>query len=209
MQNKIFRTILIAVAMLVVVATIAHVWRSNQNTTTAGQPRNILGQPDAPNIIEIYEDYQCQYCASLTANTVQQLRDTLVKAGNVQIHFRHFPFLSPESTTAAIASECAAQQDHFWDYHDLLFVATLNDESYGQPLYEEIAELLAMDIEPWRDCLETDEPARLVKRDLNLGRSEGVRATPHIVINGKHYTGPRDYITITQLLKETQVPTTP
>ena len=44
-----------------------------------------------------------------------------VDEGKVQMVFKHFAFLGPESQWAAVASECAADQGKFWEYHDKLY----------------------------------------------------------------------------------------
>ncbi|RME42104.1 MAG: DsbA family protein, partial [Chloroflexi bacterium] len=44
-----------------------------------------------------------------------------MQTGVVRFGYQHFAFLGTESEWAAEASECAGEQNAFWEYHDLLF----------------------------------------------------------------------------------------
>jgi len=44
-----------------------------------------------------------------------------VNQGKASIQFVSFAFIGAESKNAAAAAECAADQNRFWEYHDLLF----------------------------------------------------------------------------------------
>jgi len=46
-----------------------------------------------------------------------------VKTGIVRFGYMHMAFLGQESQWAAEASECAADQNAFWPYHDKLFAS--------------------------------------------------------------------------------------
>ena len=44
-----------------------------------------------------------------------------ISEGKINFVYKHSAFLGQESVWAAQASECAADQGKFWEYHDLLF----------------------------------------------------------------------------------------
>ena len=55
------------------------------------------------------------------AAVVSKIEQDYVQQGKVKIEFRMFPFIGQESWDAAQASEAAADQGKFWEYHDALF----------------------------------------------------------------------------------------
>ncbi|MEW6569399.1 MAG: thioredoxin domain-containing protein [Chloroflexota bacterium] len=84
-------------------------------------PGRVLGEAEAPVLIELYEDFQCPACGAFTRSIKPLLVQNFVATGQTRLAFRHFAFIGPESLRAAEASMCADEQGRFWDYHDLLF----------------------------------------------------------------------------------------
>ncbi len=72
-----------------------------------------------------YSDFQCPFC-SRAFPTVQKILSEY--DGKVLFAYKHFPLTSihPHAQKAAEASECARDQDKFWEFHDKLF-ATQSD----------------------------------------------------------------------------------
>lgn len=79
--------------------------------------RGTLG---APVIILEYSDFQCPFCARSFPTVQQVLKEY---SGRVLFAYKHFPLNSihPRAQKAAEASECARDQDKFWEFHDKLF----------------------------------------------------------------------------------------
>jgi protein-disulfide isomerase len=132
------------------------------------------GDPNAPVTVEVYEDFQCPACAAFSATTERQIFADYVETGKAFFIYRHFPFLETatggESSQAANASMCAAEQGRFWDYHDMLF-ANQNGENRGafsSRRLEAFAENIGLEIDA----------------DEQKGMDLGVHATPSIVVNG-------------------------
>lgn len=72
-----------------------------------------------------YSDFQCPFCQRAFP-TVQKILSEY--DGEVLFAYKHFPLTSihPHAQKAAEASECARDQDKFWEFHDKLF-ATQSD----------------------------------------------------------------------------------
>ena len=51
------------------------------------------------------------------------LKREYIDTGKVKLVFRDFPIVEihPEAIVAAVAAQCAADQDKYWQYHDKLF----------------------------------------------------------------------------------------
>ncbi len=149
-----------------------------------------MGDANAPVLIELYEDFQCPACRVFTQQTEPQLVETYVVTGKARIVFRHFPFIEPaaggESTQAANASMCAAEQGRFWDYHDVLF-ANQSGENLGAFANRRLvafAESLDLDMSAFNACFSDDAYRDQIDADEQSGLQLGVNSTPTIVVNG-------------------------
>src|SRR5712691_9566756 len=85
----------------------------------AGKP--VRGPENAPVTMVEFSDFQCPFCGRFFAET----EGALLKKydGKIRFVYRHFPLdsIHPFAQGAALASECANEQNKFWEYHDLLF----------------------------------------------------------------------------------------
>ena len=105
--------------------------------------------------------------------------------------WRHFAFLGPETQAAAEASECAADQGRFWEYHDRLFEAqpdrrnggfsTIRLKSYGAEV--------GLDVAAFNSCVDSGRHTARVKAETERGRAKGVKATPTLFVNGRKVEG--------------------
>jgi len=87
------------------------------------------GDPNAKIRVDVYEDFQCPSCRQYSEEVEPLLMKNEVASGKVYYVYHHFPIIDhatwadaqKESHQAANASMCAADQNRFWDYHDMLF----------------------------------------------------------------------------------------
>lgn len=167
--------------------------------------RPFEGSENASVVIVEFSDFQCPYCAR-SAETLKQIKT--VYGSKVKIYFKHFPLdknynpilprqLHPLAGRAAVASEAAAEQGKFWEYHDLLFAnqGAFDDES----LYS-YAGLVGLDVEKFkRDFAGQPAFARVLK-DIGEGNAIGISGTPTIFVNGKQV--PATYEKLKQAIDE-------
>ena len=154
-----------------------------------------MGDPDAPVKIEVYEDFQCPACKTYSEQIAPQVKDAYVATGEVYYVFRHYPFLDDnaprkESDQAANASMCAADENRFWDYHDMLF-ANWNGEnqgSFNDKRLVAFAEALDLDMTKFNPCFEANLHADEIDSDFQMGRQLGVTGTPSVLVNGRILT---------------------
>ncbi|GAB4579134.1 MAG: DsbA family protein [Anaerolineales bacterium] len=151
-----------------------------------------LGNPDAPVVMEVFEDFQCPACRSFTEDVEPALIENYIKTGQVLFIYRFYPFLDDRSTTkesdqAANASMCAAEQDRFWDYHDMLFAnqAGENRNAFSNRRLQAFAETLGLDMEGFNACFEDNKYRAEINQDLALARERLVTGTPTVFINGQ------------------------
>lgn len=114
-----------------------------------------LGPADAPVIVVEFSDFQCPYCKSADLIVKQIMAQY---PGKIRFVYRHFPLttIHPYAMQAAQASECANEQEKFWEIHDLIFS---NQQAFSQDGYSEIeffpkiANDLGIDNSKFRSCL--------------------------------------------------------
>jgi len=156
------------------------------------------GPSAAPVVLVEFSDFQCPYC--------QTFSDTLKKVvgqyeDKVRLVFRQYPLSSihPDAQRAAEASLCAADQNRFWDMHDLFF------ENQQNLLEEDIlnkAEQLGLDTETLQACLSEEKYGSMVQEDLRAGAIAGVEGTPTLFINGRYLSGNRSFEEIVGIIDE-------
>lgn len=118
-----------------------------------------------------------------------------MKSGNVRFGYIHFAFLGPESQWAAEASECAAEQDAFWEYHDLLYI-TLNGENqvaFNQDNLKRFASELGLDTDQFNECLDTGKYTSVVQQEYQMSQQIGVSSTPTFILNGQPIIGAQPF----------------
>ena len=111
--------------------------------------------------------------------------------GKISLVYKHSAFLGQESIWAAQASECAAEQGKFWEYHDLLFDKQTGENvgTYTKEKLIAYAKELNLDAAKFDPCLTNDETLSRVAGDTQEGSQVGVRGTPTFFINGKPLVG--------------------
>jgi protein-disulfide isomerase len=154
-----------------------------------------MGDPDAPVQVVEFSDFQCSACEFFHTETLAQVIDNYVQTGEVYFTYRSFPVIdqrSPrkESQTAALAGYCAAEQDRFWEYHDMLFANRIGENagSFTIARLEAMADMLDLD-SSFDRCLAEERYRELLEEDFQLAIQSGVNSTPSFLINGQLVVG--------------------
>jgi len=128
-----------------------------------------------------------------------------VKSGKVRFAYVHFAFLGPESQWAAEASECAADQGAFWEYHDFLY-ENQNGENRGafnQDNLKQFAGELGLDTQKFNQCLDSGKYTDIVQQETQMAKQLGVQSTPSFVINGTPIIGAQPFESFQQVIENT------
>jgi protein-disulfide isomerase len=168
--------------------------------------RTALGDPSAPVVLQIWEDFLCPYCADWNAQIKPQVLDTYIKPGIARLEFRQFPLPShaPGSLLGAQASECAADQNAFWPYHDALFSAgrTQGQAGFTEASLRRLAGDLGLDESELGACLSNQRHSAAIQASLQEATQLGLNSTPSLLINGKLISNPFDLATIEAELQQ-------
>ncbi len=149
----------------------------------AGSP--VKGPANAKVTIVEFSDFQCPYCQ----RALPILSAVMGKYPNdVKLVYKHFPLNSihPNAQKAAEASECAKDQNKFWELHDWMFA---NQGSLDVASLKAAAQSLSMNVEVFNACLDGGSKAPIVNKDLQDGSSLGVQGTPTFFVNGRQVVG--------------------
>ena len=143
---------------------------------------HILGEKNAKIKMLEFSDFECPFCGRVFSDALAQLKiSSYFKTGKVNLIYKHLPLNSIHqyAQKAAEASECAAQQGKFWEYHDLLFA---NQQALTIPSLQTYAKQLGLDTTKFNTCLETGATAAKIKADMDQATSLGARGTPYFVL---------------------------
>lgn len=147
-----------------------------------------LGKDTAKVTLVEFGDYQCTFCHRWHEETKNMLISNYVNTGKVKFLFKDFPIndLSDKaSSLAAEASYCAADQDKYWDYHDILY-KNWKGENTGwvtKESLEKFAQAVSIaDMSNFSKCLSSEKYAGVVKGNYDLATSIGLDATPSFII---------------------------
>jgi protein-disulfide isomerase len=156
----------------------------------------VIGEPDAPKKVVVYEDFLCPFCGQLE-KTVRDRLDAAVEAGDVSVEYRPLPFLerisdySPESANAFAVVLDAAGPDVAKAFHDLLFD---NQPSEDGP-FPSKDDLVDMAVEAGateadvRPGIEDMAFQGWVDAAGEAASKAGVNSTPTVLIDGEPATG--------------------
>ncbi|HKA34982.1 MAG TPA: thioredoxin domain-containing protein [Candidatus Binatia bacterium] len=154
------------------------------------------GAEKAPVKIVEFSDFQCPFCKAATT-TMHQLLDQY--AGKIRWVFRDFPIASihPLAPKAHEAARCAAEQEKFWQYHDLLFdrAPLLSPAELKQYARE-----LKLDAEAFDRCFDSGKYQPVVAADVAEGQRLGVSGTPAFFINGRLLVGAQPATVFQQMI---------
>ncbi|MEK7482100.1 MAG: thioredoxin domain-containing protein [Patescibacteria group bacterium] len=154
----------------------------------------VKGDKSAKIVLIEYSDFQCPACA-VYQPIVKRLSDEF--GNKMAFAYRHFPLSQHQNARlAATASETGGRQNKFWEMHDLLFENQENwsdlSKSKAEELFVKYAETLGLNIEQFKNDLDSNEIKNKVNSDLISGETAKVNSTPTFFLNGKKIQ-PRSY----------------
>ncbi len=194
--------ILIAVLVAIVGGMIGlfAIMNTGESTPTAVGDKTKVIRDNSHKIgsgpVEIVEfgDYQCPACAAAYPNVKQLLKDY---DGKITFYFRNFPLnqIHRNANSSALAAEAAGDQGKFWEMYAKLYEnqSAWSNQSNPNDTFIEYAKAINLDVDKFKDALNSKEFQPLVDQDLADGEAVGVNSTPTFYFNGEKYTGRASY----------------
>lgn len=185
------------------------------NQVTAPEPRSYtnkngtsLGNPDAP--VQLFEvaDFQCPVCRSWWNDVEQLIVSEYVDSGQVSFTVHIVGFLDAvpngESTRAAQAGYCAADQNMYWEFHDVVYAnwAGENQGAFRDDRLRAFASSINLDLNAFNSCFDGNEKIAEVDAAQAFALEFGIDAVPSFVVNGQVYRGLQSFEQLSVILDE-------
>jgi protein-disulfide isomerase len=135
------------------------------------------GNQAADVVIVEFFDYHCPYCKQ-TAGDLFKLTE---EDSNVRIVFKEFPILSDDSVIAAKAALAANAQQRYAFMHAGLMS---HSGRFSEDALRSIAEKAGVDADRMFKDMSSPEIQQEISRNLDLGRSLGLKGTPTLFFCG-------------------------
>jgi protein-disulfide isomerase len=160
---------------------------------------NAMGDPNAPVTIIEFSDFGCGHCAAFAQDAGERITEDYIANGKVYFVSRSVGGLlrNPLTQRAAEAAYCAADQNKYWEYHDIiyanqsiLFYGGLSDiDNY----LKAFAETLQLDPDQFDECLKSGQHKAQLQEDEHDANAAGINGTPSFLINGEVFHGNMPY----------------
>ena len=207
----------LAIWIIVIAVLIGGLWGLVMavNNAPAPEPLEITGLPEVTSedfakgatesakvtLIE-YGDFQCPACGAYFP-VVKQLSEEL--KNDLRVVYRNMPLtnIHPFAMITAQAAYAAGRQGKFWEMHDLLFENQSEwTTSNAREKILQYAESLKLDIDKFKEDLDSDEAKDFVNKQREEALSIGLNSTPSFFLNGKYIQNPKTFEDFQKLIQD-------
>ena len=200
-KNKMKISKPVATVLIVFVSVVfIYVVRIFANNVNLGLVKKILrsrtiGDAKARVRIIEYIDFQCPACA----NGARLLKEYTKKyPSQIYLEVRYFPIIQihPQALKSALYAECAARQNKFWSFENLLIErqSQWTKSADSDRMFNEIAHEVNLEPQKLKACVDDDDVKLSIFREKAEGKSLGVDSTPTYFVNGKMVVGPKSLV---------------
>lgn len=162
-----------------------------------------MGNPEATIVVEEYSDFQCPYCKQFSDELESAIVKDFIEPGKVFFKYIPFRVIGPESDSAASAAYCAAEQNKFWEYHDILFANHTGEQvgDFSDKRLLAFADKLGLNYEEFSKCYTSGKYDQQLRENMEAGFEAKVDGTPTFFVNGVKVNPVDLYNSIAELLK--------
>lgn len=147
-----------------------------------------IGAVNSRITIGEFGDFECPACGGYHRSTLQPFLTDHPESATLIL--RHWPLSYHRfAYPAARASECAAEQDRFAEYHNILYD---KQDSLGLITFRELAATVGIhDLDAFDQCNARTGKVPRVEVDMTEATARGGTGTPTIFVNGyRHFEMP-------------------
>ncbi|HEX3735286.1 MAG TPA: DsbA family protein [Solirubrobacterales bacterium] len=158
---------------------------------------HIRGERGAELELVMFGDFQCPFCLG-AQSVLRRVRERLGE--RLVFSFRHLPIVErhPLAPLAAEASESAAAQGRFWEYHDALFQA---QPKLSRETMLAVGRELGVDAERMAAEIDSEAHRDRIARDVASAAASGATGTPTFFVNGARHYGAYDASSLVEELE--------
>ncbi|MGY5149173.1 MAG: DsbA family protein [Candidatus Nitrosopumilus sp. bin_68KS] len=146
----------------------------------------ILGNSNAPVTLVEFGDYQCHFCNVFFHTTEDKILKNYVDTGKVQMIFKDYNIIGPDSVAASHGAHCADDQKLFWEYHDILY-SNWTGENNGWASSDNLvkfAQEIGLDMNEWSECMNNQKHSQIILASNEDARSLELTGTPAFFVIG-------------------------
>ena len=150
-----------------------------------------IGTADAPVTLEVYEDFQCPFCAQYSLSTEPVLVSRYVTPGTLRIVHHDIAILGrggseDESKLAATGATCAEREGRYWEYAHWVYNNQDGENAGGfrRERLTSIAEAAGLDPGAFGACLDDASAIGEVATTTTEATNLGINSTPTLYVNG-------------------------
>lgn len=208
---------LIWITAAIVIAVVALIWfgkpgsdagKSAGKANIATEQMPVIGKPDAPIKIIEYGDFKCPSCQFFSQKIFPSLKKDYIDTGEVALYFSHFPFIGPDSYTAAYAAQAVYHQnnDAFWTFYDQIY-KNQQDEKKTWATRDFLVDLadkakLGLNLDQLKKDIDNKTYKPEVDKQYGIGQANGVNSTPTLFVNGVKFEQFADYNALKTLIEQ-------
>jgi len=155
-----------------------------QTVSDEGFP--ILGNPNAPVLVEEFSSFSCPGCQQFHENfgddIVEQVREGVIA-------FEYIPLTTgsiPNAVGASKAALCAGEQGAFFEYHDALFDwhSRYGNQAFSQNRITSGVENLGLNEGQFDSCIGSSRIDDVMSAAQSVAAGRGATSTPSVFVNG-------------------------
>ena len=177
---------------------------NGQNAQIVGTPvegnaldgaQHVLGATGAKITMVEFSDYRCRYCQLHALQTFPQLKTEFVDTGKIRYAYRNTVSVGGEqSVSVSNAASCAADQNKFWEFHNLMFSQQERWANIAPGIdlnntLSSLSQQIGAKPDLVQSCLTEQRHAKAVQTDIAAAGAFGVNGTPSFIINGYLFSG--------------------
>ncbi|MEP6615746.1 MAG: thioredoxin domain-containing protein [Ginsengibacter sp.] len=137
------------------------------------------GKIDGSVTLVEFGDYECPHCG----RAHPLIKKLLNEINDLHFVFRNFPLqeIHPNARIAALAAEAAANQDRYWEMHDLIFE---HQKMLTSNYLMVLAKKIGLNLQQFEEDMKSENVENKVEFDFESGVRSGVNGTPSFFVNG-------------------------
>ena len=152
-------------------------------------PQRAKGNPQASIKVIEFIDFQCPACAH-GAKLLHEYFDKY--PGRFYLELRYYPLaMHSHGMLSARWGECAARQEKFWPFFDLLIDRQMEWSVMTDPVpsFEAVAKQAGLNQGKANACLQDSSVDQTIQTDVEEGKLRAVSSTPSYFINDEMLVG--------------------
>ena len=190
------RNLVIGMVVLVVAVGAIFSVLSNKENTSAALPSSVSkadgygivfnGDLKGVPVVDIWEDFQCPVCARFEQTNSAYI-EKMIQEKKAKVVFHTLSFLGPESSLAANAAACSADESKFLGFHKA-FYQTQPAENAGVITNDYLIALgqgVGITSDKFKNCVTNLNYKEWVNNVAASGGEKNINSTPTVFVNGK------------------------